>query len=72
MTDPTASVLPIHLVLGSRNRKKCGEMADLIVELRSLTMGVGTFDWGFDHLQELTGRLADEVVQRHTKPVAAQ
>lgn len=48
------------------------EMADLIVELRSLTMGVGTFDWGFDHLQELTGRLADEVVQRHTKPVAAQ
>jgi elongation factor G len=48
------------------------EMADLIVELRSLTMGVGTFDWSFDHLQELTGRLADEVVQRHTKPVAAQ
>lgn len=48
------------------------EMADLIVELRSLTMGVGTFDWGFDHLQELTGRLADEVVQRHTKAVAAQ
>ena len=39
------------------------EMHDLIVELRSLTMGVGSFDWRFDHLQELTGRLADEVVK---------
>lgn len=39
------------------------EMHDLIVELRSLTMGVGSFDWSFDHLQELTGRLADEVVK---------
>lgn len=39
------------------------EMHDLIVELRSLTMGVGSFDWKFDHLQELTGRLADEVVK---------
>ncbi|MFN4087893.1 MAG: elongation factor G [Alphaproteobacteria bacterium] len=39
------------------------EMHDLIVELRSLTMGVGSFDWSFDHLQELTGRLADDVVK---------
>lgn len=39
------------------------EMGDLIVELRSLTMGVGTFSWKFDHLQELTGRLADKVVE---------
>ncbi len=38
------------------------EMRDLIVELRSLTLGVGTFDWSFDHLQELTGRLADQVI----------
>jgi elongation factor G len=38
------------------------EMHDLIIELRSLTMGVGTFSWKFDHLQELTGRLADKVV----------
>ena len=38
---------------------------DLIVDLRSLTMGVGTFDWGFDHLQELQGRQADEVVQTY-------
>ena len=39
------------------------EMHDMIVELRSLTMGVGTYEWTFDHLQELSGRLADEVIQ---------
>jgi elongation factor G len=39
------------------------EMHDMIIELRSLTMGVGTYEWEFDHLQELTGRLADEVVR---------
>lgn len=39
------------------------EMHDLIIELRSLTMGVGTFAWGFDHLQELTGKAADKVVE---------
>ncbi len=38
------------------------EMHDLIIELRSLTLGVGTYEFRFDHLQELTGRLADEVV----------
>jgi elongation factor G len=38
------------------------EMHDLIIELRSLTLGVGTFSWRFDHLQELTGKLADHVV----------
>ena len=38
------------------------EMRDLIIELRSLTQGVGTFDWTFDHLNELSGRLADEIV----------
>ncbi|SBW03585.1 Elongation factor G-like protein [uncultured Alphaproteobacteria bacterium] len=38
------------------------EVHDLILELRSLTMGVGTFEWVFDHLQELTGRAADKAV----------
>ena len=46
------------------------EMHDMIIELRSLTMGVGSFDWQFDHLQELSGRLADEVVR--TRLEAAQ
>lgn len=40
------------------------EMHDLIVELRSMTLGVGTFSSSFDHLQEFTGRLADEIVGR--------
>jgi len=38
------------------------EVSDLISELRSLTMGVGTFEWSFDHLQELTGRVADMAI----------
>jgi elongation factor G len=48
------------------------ESVDLVVELRSLTAGVGTFRWEFDHLQELTGRLADDVVQQRQRALAAQ
>ena len=40
-----------------------GEMEDLIVELRSATQGVGSFAARYDHLSELTGRLADRVVE---------
>jgi elongation factor G len=38
------------------------ELGDLILELRSLTQGIGTFTHRFDHLSELHGRLADQVV----------
>lgn len=38
------------------------EIADLIVEIRSLSMGVGHYRAQFDHLQELTGKLADRVI----------
>ena len=38
------------------------EVHDMIVELRSLTTGVGSFEWKFDHLQELIGRDADDIV----------
>lgn len=38
------------------------EMQDLIVELRSLTMGVGFFNWKFDHLQEVPEPLAKRVL----------
>jgi elongation factor G len=41
------------------------EMHDLINELRSITLGVGTFEWKFDHLQEITGRLSDDIVAQH-------
>jgi len=38
------------------------EIGNLIIELRSLTQGVGTFELEFDHLQELSGKIADQVV----------
>lgn len=41
------------------------EMHDLIIDLRSQTLGVGTFDFSYDHLQELTGKHADQVVAAH-------
>ncbi len=38
------------------------EMQNFIVELRSLTMGVGFFNWKFDHLQEVPDKLAERVL----------
>ncbi len=38
------------------------EIASLIIELRSATAGVGTFTTRFDHMAELIGRAADQVV----------
>jgi len=43
------------------------ELHDIIIELRSLTFGVGTYEWKFDHLAELTGRIADSVVASRQK-----
>ena len=40
------------------------ERQDFIMELRSLTQGLGSFETGFDHMVELTGRKADEVSQK--------
>ncbi|MFN3624090.1 MAG: elongation factor G [Hyphomicrobium sp.] len=45
------------------------EMENLIVDLRSATSGVGTYTARFDHLAELTGRLADQVLAAH-RPAA--
>jgi elongation factor G len=42
------------------------EMAGLIVEIRSLSFGVGTYRAEFDHLQELGGKLADRARQQAT------
>jgi elongation factor G len=38
------------------------EIGNLIIELRSATAGVGSYGARFDHMAELTGRLADEVM----------
>jgi elongation factor G len=39
------------------------EMHDLILELRSLTLGVGYFHWEYDHLQEVPEKLTNRVLQ---------
>jgi elongation factor G len=41
------------------------EVHNIIIDLRSLTQGVGTFEMEFDHLSELTGKLAEQVVATH-------
>ena len=38
------------------------EVSDLIVDLRSLTQGVGSYEMEFDRLAELNGKLADTIV----------
>jgi elongation factor G len=38
------------------------EIGDLIVEVRSATAGVGSFTFKFDHMAELTGRTAEQIV----------
>ena len=38
------------------------EIGDLIVEIRSATAGVGSFTFKFDHMAELSGKPADQIV----------
>jgi elongation factor G len=46
------------------------ELHDLIVELRSLTLGIGSFAHRFDHMQELSGRPAEKVLAMRTADAA--
>jgi len=39
------------------------EVQNLIIELRSATAGVGTYTYEHDHMSELTGREADQIVE---------
>ena len=39
------------------------EARDLIIELRSVSSGVGTYAFSHDHFAELTGKLAEKVVE---------
>ena len=54
--------------------KTCGmpeaEIHDLIIELRSVTAGAGGFEAKFDHLVELTGKLAEQVAADHASKAA--
>jgi len=47
------------------------EIGDLIVEVRSATAGVGSFTAKFDHMAELTGRTADQVIAARKAAAAA-
>ncbi|MDQ0466862.1 elongation factor G [Caulobacter ginsengisoli] len=40
------------------------ERQDFIIDLRSMTQGLGSFEAQFDHMVELTGRKAEEVSQK--------
>jgi len=46
------------------------EIGDLIIELRSATAGVGAYETRFDHLAELSGKAADQVVELRRKATA--
>ena len=41
------------------------EIGDLIVELRSATAGAGGFTRQFDHMSEVTGRAAEQIIAAH-------
>jgi elongation factor G len=41
------------------------EIGDLIVELRSATAGAGSFTGSFDHMAEVSGRAAEQIVAAH-------
>ncbi len=41
------------------------EIGDLIVELRSATAGAGGFTRRFDHMAEVTGRAAEQIIAAH-------
>ncbi|MDJ0650805.1 MAG: elongation factor G [Xenococcaceae cyanobacterium MO_188.B19] len=38
------------------------EMHNFIIELRSLTLGVGFFNWKYDHLQEVPDKLTNQIL----------
>jgi len=47
------------------------EIGDFIIEVRSATAGVGTFTFKFDHMAELTGRTAEQIVAARKAAAAA-
>ena len=47
------------------------EIGDFIVEVRSATAGVGSYTCKFDHMAELSGRHADQIVAARKAAAAA-
>jgi elongation factor G len=48
------------------------EIGDLIIEVRSATAGVGSFTFKFDHMAELTGKTAEQIVAARRQAQAAE
>jgi elongation factor G len=49
------------------------EIGDLIIEVRSGTAGAGSFSFKFDHMAELAGKPAEQIVAaRRTAAAAAE
>lgn len=46
------------------------ELASLIIEIRSATAGVGTFEMQFDHLAEISGRTAEQLATQQRAQAA--
>jgi elongation factor G len=44
------------------------ELQGLDAELRSVSQGLATYEAKFDHLAELNGKLAEDVVQKVLEP----
>lgn len=47
------------------------EIGNLIIEVRSATAGVGSFTFKFDHMAEVTGRTADQIIAARKAAIAA-
>jgi len=47
------------------------ELQNFIIELRSATQGASSFTYKFDHLAELTGKLAEHAIATRAQPEAA-
>jgi elongation factor G len=48
------------------------EIGDLIIEVRSATAGVGSFTFKFDHMAELAGKTAEQIVAARRQAQAAE
>jgi elongation factor G len=54
---PNDATARMNAILSGRR-----EIGDLIIEVRSATAGVGSFTYKFDHMAELVGRTAEQIV----------
>ena len=64
MGDSSPETTPVKALIPE------SEIADLIIELRSATAGVGTFTSEFDHLAEVNGKMAEDILKEAGREAA--